>query len=121
MLGLTARYADSWNAYFTHTQNRAAGVAPLREKVDAACRAAGRDPATLTRTAAVLVTYGEVGAATLAPHWEFPPLTGAPDTIAAELRAYADEGISHLILWLEPNTLASIEAFAPVLEVLDRG
>jgi probable F420-dependent oxidoreductase len=121
MLGLTAQYADQWNAYFTHTKNRASGVAPLREKVDAACRAAGRDPATLSRTAAVLVSYGQIGAATLAPHWEFPPLTGAADEVAAELRAYADEGIDHLILWLEPNTLASIEAFAPVLETLDRG
>ena len=30
------------------------------------------------------------------------------------------EGISHIQLWLEPNTLESLEAFAPVLELLDR-
>jgi hypothetical protein len=29
-------------------------------------------------------------------------------------------GISHVQLWLEPNTLESLEAFAPVLERLDR-
>jgi hypothetical protein len=52
------------------------------------------------------------------PHWEFTPLGGSPEEMAANLRAYADHGVSHLILWLEPNTLESIEAFAPVLEAL---
>jgi hypothetical protein len=36
------------------------------------------------------------------------------------LRAYAREGVAHVQLWLEPNTLESVEAFAPVLELLDR-
>ena len=56
----------------------------------------------------------------LPPHWTFEPLAGPPERLAEELRAYAREGISHVQLWLEPNTLESIEAFAPVLELLDR-
>ena len=28
-------------------------------------------------------------------------------------------GITHVQLWIEPNTIAGIEAFAPVLDLLD--
>jgi alkanesulfonate monooxygenase SsuD/methylene tetrahydromethanopterin reductase-like flavin-dependent oxidoreductase (luciferase family) len=122
MLGLLAQYADLWNAYFTHTKNRPAGVAPLRDRVDAACREAGRDPATLGRTAAVFVDMapGRVASPPLPAHWSFGPLAGPPERLAEELRAYAREGIGHVQLWLEPNTVESLDAFAPVLELLDR-
>jgi alkanesulfonate monooxygenase SsuD/methylene tetrahydromethanopterin reductase-like flavin-dependent oxidoreductase (luciferase family) len=86
------------------------------EKVDAACEAAGRDPSTLERSAAVIVEVG--------PHepsaMTGPPLTGSPADIAAGLHDYADAGLSHVQIWLEPNTPAGIEAFARVLEELDR-
>jgi probable F420-dependent oxidoreductase len=122
MLTLLARYADLWNAYFTHTDNRPGGVAPLREKVDRACRAAGRDPATLVRTVAVFVDMapGRHAAPALPSHWTFAPLSGDAARLADELRAYAREGVAHVQLWLEPNTLESLEAFAPVLDLLDR-
>ena len=117
MLDLTARYADGWNTWFSGTGNTVEGLLPLLEKVDAACEAAGRDPTTLERSAAVIVEVG--------PHepsaMTGPPLTGSPADIAAGLRVYADAGVSHVQIWLEPNTLAGIEAFAPVLEELDRG
>jgi alkanesulfonate monooxygenase SsuD/methylene tetrahydromethanopterin reductase-like flavin-dependent oxidoreductase (luciferase family) len=121
MLSLLARYADLWNAYFTHTKNHPAGVAPLRDRIDAACREAGRDPATLGRTVAVFVDMAPGRRATppLPAHWVFAPLSGPPERLAEELRAYAAEGIGHVQLWLEPNTLESLEAFAPVLDLLD--
>jgi alkanesulfonate monooxygenase SsuD/methylene tetrahydromethanopterin reductase-like flavin-dependent oxidoreductase (luciferase family) len=121
MLALLARYGDLWNAYFSHTKNDPAGIPPLRDQVDAACRDAGRDPATLGRTAAVFVDMapGRRASPPLPVHWTFPPLAGPPERLAAELRAYAREGIGHVQLWLEPNTLESLEAFAPVLEILD--
>jgi alkanesulfonate monooxygenase SsuD/methylene tetrahydromethanopterin reductase-like flavin-dependent oxidoreductase (luciferase family) len=122
MLALLAEYADLWNAYFTHTRNRPAGVGPLRGRVDAACRQAGRDPGTLGRTVAVFVDMapGRRASPPLPAHWAFEPLAGSPDRLAEELRAYAQEGVSHVQLWLEPNTRESLEAFAPVLERLDR-
>jgi alkanesulfonate monooxygenase SsuD/methylene tetrahydromethanopterin reductase-like flavin-dependent oxidoreductase (luciferase family) len=97
-------------------------VPPLRERVDAACRQAGRDPATIGRTVAVFVDMAPRKKASppLPVHWTFEPLAGSADRLADELRAYAREGISHVQLWLEPNTLESLEAFAPVLERLDR-
>jgi alkanesulfonate monooxygenase SsuD/methylene tetrahydromethanopterin reductase-like flavin-dependent oxidoreductase (luciferase family) len=117
MLELTARHADGWNTWFSSTGNRVEGLVPLLDKVDAACASAGRDPSTLKRSAAVIVEVG--------PHepsaMTGPPLTGSPAEIAADLRAHADAGLSHVQVWLEPNTPAGIEAFAQVLEELDRG
>jgi probable F420-dependent oxidoreductase len=123
MLGLAARHADLWNAYFSHTKNSPREVPTLREKVDAACRAAGRDPQTLGRTVAVLADLRsphQKAPLVLPPHWTFEPLRGDPERLADEMRAYAAQGIGHVVLWPEPNTIESIEAFAPVLARLDR-
>jgi hypothetical protein len=82
--------------------------------VAAACQAVGRDPATLSRlVGARVAVLGRTvpGAA---------PLTGSMQEIAAALRAFADEGITHLQVALAPSTLEGIAAFAPVLAVLDR-
>jgi alkanesulfonate monooxygenase SsuD/methylene tetrahydromethanopterin reductase-like flavin-dependent oxidoreductase (luciferase family) len=117
MLELSARHADTWNTWFSGTGNTLEGLRPLLARVDAACEAVGRDPRTLERSAAVIVEVG--------PHepsaMTGPPVTGSAAEIAAELRAYADAGVSHVQVWLEPNTPAGIAAFAPVLEALDRG
>ena len=88
-----------------------------------ACAAEGRDPATLWRSAAVLVE----GAGAVPEG--FPegatgrgrPQSGAPAQLADLFRAYAAEGISHLQVWVNPTTVAGLEQLAPVLEALDRG
>jgi probable F420-dependent oxidoreductase len=120
MMRLAAAHADGWNAWFTWYGNRPEGIAALREKVDAACAAEGRDPTTLERTVAVLVQVenGEV-AARGGPEEKAPPLRGSPDRVAETLRAFAAEGISHVQLVIDPNTVASIERLGPVLEILD--
>jgi probable F420-dependent oxidoreductase len=122
MLRLTAEYADAWNAdWFTRPEE----VPPIRAEVDAACADVGRDPATLERTLALLID---------APGWRpqpgadwptdmrghRPPATGTAEELASLLRGFAAEGVSHVQVWLAPSTLAGIEAFAPVLAVLDR-
>ena len=122
MLRLTARFADSWNAWFTRTGNSPAGVAPLRVKVDAACAEVGRDPATLERTVAILVDLtGGSGVPRSLSSGEVPALTGSPEELADTLRAFAREGIAHVQAHVAPMTLAGVERFAPVLELLDRG
>jgi probable F420-dependent oxidoreductase len=122
MLRITAPYVDSWNAWFVDTGNRAAGVGPLREKVDAASAAAGRGPTAIERTVAVHVrlpggsgrTMGDESTVDTAP-----PLEGSDDLIAEELRAYAREGIGEVQLVLDPIDRPSIERFAGVLRLLD--
>jgi alkanesulfonate monooxygenase SsuD/methylene tetrahydromethanopterin reductase-like flavin-dependent oxidoreductase (luciferase family) len=122
MLAITVPHVDAWNAWFNAFGNRPAGVPALRERVDTACAGAGRDPATIARTLAVQVRLpggsgrimGEVGQPPTAP------VTGSPDEIADILRAFASQGISHVQLVVDPITLASLDALAPVLEALDR-
>ena len=120
MLRLTAQFADSWNVYFSRTGNSPARVPPLRELVDAACLAEGRDPATLERTVAVLVdlTDGRGVPKSVNPS-AATPLSGTPEEIAGALRAYAAEGVTHVQLYILPMTLAGLERFAPVLALLD--
>ncbi len=115
MLRLTAQYADIWNAVAKPVEELPA----LRERVDAACREVGRDPATLERTVGGM-TIDLTGEADRAEGARFP-LRGSPEELAEILRAYAPEGITHLQVIPAPRTLAGIEAFARVLEVLDRG
>jgi probable F420-dependent oxidoreductase len=121
MLRIAAPHVQAWNSWFADIGNRADGIAPLREVVDAACRDVGRDPAEIERTVAVLVQLpggtGRIqGSYAEAPP---PPLQGDPQRIAETLRGYAREGISHVQLVIDPITRASIEAFAPVLRLLD--
>jgi alkanesulfonate monooxygenase SsuD/methylene tetrahydromethanopterin reductase-like flavin-dependent oxidoreductase (luciferase family) len=123
MLAIGAPHIDAWNAWFADTGNRPEGIARLRAKVDAAARGAGRDPASIERTVAVLVrlTGGQGRIRGDGNQVGSPPLAGDPDAMAESLRAYAREGIGHVQLVLDPITLASLEEFAPVLELLDHG
>ena len=122
MLRITAPHVDSWNAWYADTANSPAGVAPLAAKVDAACVAAGRDPAEIERTVAVHVRMPGGTGRTMgdsAFSQAIRPLEGATAEMAEELRDYARAGIGHVQLVIDPITRESIERFAPVLEMLD--
>jgi probable F420-dependent oxidoreductase len=122
MLRITAPHADAWNAWYVDTGNSAAGIARLRDRVDAAAREAGRDPSDIARTVAVLVQLsggtGRQAGATSEDH-ATRALAGAPAQIADELRAYAREGIEEVQLVLDPITAASIAELEPILRALD--
>ena len=122
MLEITVPHVDSWNAWYRQTGNHPEGVARLRDTVDAACRAAGRNPADIERTVAVLIELPEGSGRKEAyeASLEAPALKGTPQEIAEELRRYAREGIGHVQLIVEPMTEASLEALAPALAILDR-
>ena len=115
MLDLCARHADLWNGW---GKNDPAAIPPVREVVDAACRAVGREPASLARTVSVLV---DLPGAAGRPREQPPFLTGSAAELAETFRGFAREGISHVQVVLDPNSVAGIERLAPVLELLDRG
>ncbi len=111
LLRLTAELADHWNGGL----RRAAEVPELIGRVDAACRVAGRDPTSLTRSVEALVR-------TLPDPDDVKPedreLRGTPPELAGALTEYANNGIDEIQVQLRPNTRAAVEAFAPVLAAL---
>jgi alkanesulfonate monooxygenase SsuD/methylene tetrahydromethanopterin reductase-like flavin-dependent oxidoreductase (luciferase family) len=116
MLGLLATYGEIWNGWARQTVD---DIRADRALVDAALEANGRDPATVARSVCLLVdTPMRVGRPS-------EPRLGTcfptPDALAEHLLAYAAEGISHVQLWFDPNTLAGVEWAAQALPMLTRG
>jgi len=54
------------------------------------------------------------------PEEPAPALRGSPEELAAELRRFALEGISHVQLVVDPITVGSIERLGETLAALDR-
>lgn len=111
MLRLVARYADAyntvWHSDVSQSVQRFANVA-------AACRAAGRDPATLMRTSGSNVLVPDAGEAPDAPA---SAMTGSAQEIAEKLWAFHTEaGVSHMTVILDPWTTRGIERFGKVIE-----
>ena len=117
--GITCR-VQAWNAWYTWFDNSVEGYRPMRDAVDAACVAAGRDPAEVERTLALLVGFpGGMGRSIgnlKAP--DVTPLPSDPATLAATLRAFEAEGVAHVQLVLDPINAETIVGLAPMLKEL---
>ena len=59
MLQITLPHVDAWNGWHLWFGNSVAGYLALRDRIDAACRAVGRDPADVDRTVALLVAFAD--------------------------------------------------------------
>ena len=111
MLRLTACYADAWNTVW---HKSASDAAPKIEAIEAACAEVGRDPKTLVKTAGGNIARpGYTGA-------RANSFEGDDEQTAANLAAFRDLGFRHFVAGLDPATPQSIEAFAKVIELLDR-
>jgi alkanesulfonate monooxygenase SsuD/methylene tetrahydromethanopterin reductase-like flavin-dependent oxidoreductase (luciferase family) len=113
MLRLTARYADVWNGWVSFGRSHADVVPPMRKRLDEACLAEGRDPATLQRSLAIQIALTGRGI----PGSE--PISGSPEEIAVSLRALAAEGIDHVQITLVPTTLEMVTRFGAVIDLLN--
>jgi alkanesulfonate monooxygenase SsuD/methylene tetrahydromethanopterin reductase-like flavin-dependent oxidoreductase (luciferase family) len=119
MLAITLPYVDAWNAWYTWFGNNVTGYAALRERVDAVCQSAGRDPAEVERTVALFVELpGAVGRRTAFADEVVEPLPGDPAALGDALHGFEDAGVGHVQLVLDPITVASIERLAPTIEQL---
>jgi alkanesulfonate monooxygenase SsuD/methylene tetrahydromethanopterin reductase-like flavin-dependent oxidoreductase (luciferase family) len=116
LLRLTARYADAWNTTWIASPTE---LMPLLQAVDAACAEAGRDPSTLERSACIYLDMpGRIGRF---PRPEFvPPPVRTVAENADELRTYAELGLSHVMVWLDPCTPESVAAFGESLRLFGR-
>lgn len=117
MLRLAAELADEWNAGMRTPRD----LAPMTAALDAALDAAGRDPASIGRSAEALVEpagrAGDEADVDTRGSWD-RPLCGPPATIAAGLRRYAELGCAHVQVQLRPNSIEGLRAFVPVIEAL---
>ncbi len=119
MLGITLPHVAAWNAWYQWFGNSVEGYLPLRDQVDAACREVGRDPAEVERTVAVLVGFpGAEGRSSAVAEENFEPIDGDPATLVPALRAFADAGVGHVQLVLDPITVESIVALEPAVAAL---
>jgi len=115
-LGLAVQHADIWSDYARESSLPDAFETVLAQ-LDAACAELGRDPASLGRSIGVIVEpldehdAEETGLGV--------PITGTADEIAATIRRFAGMGVTRIELLPWPNTPASLEALAPVLQLLD--
>ncbi len=121
VLAATLPYVDSWNSWHAWFGNEPDGLRTMLADIDAACAAAGREPAAVERTVAMLLGLsGTSGREQGNPERDSAaPFIGTPDETAAVLRAYADLGVSHVQLVLDPITMDSIAEAAAVLAALD--
>jgi len=99
MLRLVAEHADAWN---TAWLGPASQLEPRLTGLREALAAAGRDPATLDVTVGINVVLPELSDTPLEVGQN--ALTGAPQELGEELRAYRRAGAAHLITALEPGT-----------------
>jgi len=100
MYALTARYADRWNAAWFGHWEQADELRTRLANLASALDAAGRDPASITRTAGLDAAFP---ALTTEPT-EDGGIAGTAEEVGAALRVYAEAGIDEVICHCEPGT-----------------
>jgi alkanesulfonate monooxygenase SsuD/methylene tetrahydromethanopterin reductase-like flavin-dependent oxidoreductase (luciferase family) len=114
MLGLVAKYADAYHTDVLADLESTQGAEELFRTVDEACRAIGRDPATLARTSGAPIAVE--GADEIPGGAPAVCLRGSTEQIAEKLAAYAALGVRHFTFWLYPLSMQGIERLAPIVE-----
>ena len=117
MLDLAVRHADTWS-WYVEERSDLEEFGPRLAAMEAACLAAGRDPATIGRSAGIVV---EPTAVTGAADVLGVPVAGSAAEIATAFRGFEAGGFTQLELMLWPPTMPALEAMAPVLAELRRG
>lgn len=104
MLALTAAWADAWNAaWFGGVDGR---MRALLAALDAACREAGRDPATLRRTVGIRLHDPGAGGG------DRTGLAADADGLAAVFDGLAAAGIDDAIVWSLSKSASALDRIA---------
>jgi probable F420-dependent oxidoreductase len=114
MLRLAARYGDAWNSVWHSTVDE---VRAERARLQEACAEVGRDPATIDFTAGVVVGLSPRER----PAGATQPIGGTPEEVAATLKEIVGLGASHVVIWLDPFTMADVEKLGRVVELARAG
>ena len=115
MLRVAARHADIWS-WFVEERSDIAEFGPRLEAIVAACEAIDRDPASIGRSAGIIV---EPTAVTGSEKALGVPVRGTASEIADAIRSFQAGGFTQVEVLLWPPTPAALDAMLPVLELLD--
>jgi alkanesulfonate monooxygenase SsuD/methylene tetrahydromethanopterin reductase-like flavin-dependent oxidoreductase (luciferase family) len=115
MLRLAALHADIWS-WYVQERSDLVEFGPQLAAIESACVEAGRDPASIGKSAGIVVeptsfTGSEAVLGT--------PVRGSAREIADAFRAFGTAGFTNLELLVWPPTSAALDALAPVIELLD--
>jgi alkanesulfonate monooxygenase SsuD/methylene tetrahydromethanopterin reductase-like flavin-dependent oxidoreductase (luciferase family) len=113
MLSIALPHVDWWNTWYDRYGNTVEGFGELNAIVTAAAERAGRDPADVQRSTAVLVELDRD--AVKRPHSDRRAEPILVDGLRAHLDALAGAGADEAILILRPIDEASIRAVAAAL------
>ena len=111
MLSIGLPHVASWNTWFSRYGNTVDGFAAENAGIDAAAERAGRDPATLERSACVFVSVESAGMRN--NDEDVQPIPAAE--LGAHLEALAQAGADEAILVADPITEASIRSLGTVI------
>ena len=92
---------------------------PILLGLDAACRDVGRDPASMRRSAGLMVSLTDEPFTIGHVNWAAGGLRGWPAELAAALRAFAAEGLDEVQLGIWPATPAAVETVGEAVARLD--
>ncbi len=115
MLRAAAPHVDMWNTWHVWFGNSPAGLRPLIEELEDACREVGRDPASIEKTAAIYVQMSR-GVGRRAGSEDRPEATPIrAGEVAEKLADFAGAGIGHVQVVLDPIDAAAVEELADTL------
>jgi probable F420-dependent oxidoreductase len=117
MLALTLPYVSAWNSWYSDFDNDPGRVAALIEKIDDACREAGRPPEEVAKTVAVYIGFGD----TPSRRTGGSPLIGTVDDIVGNLLVIAAAGVNHVQAILDPIIPETIEKLGEIAARLRPG
>jgi alkanesulfonate monooxygenase SsuD/methylene tetrahydromethanopterin reductase-like flavin-dependent oxidoreductase (luciferase family) len=109
MLAIALPHVDAWNTWYTHYGNTAEGFAHHNGEVTEAAERAGRDPASIERSACVFVEVAPAGERSR----DVAPVH--VDRLADHLRSLAEAGADEAILVVDPITESSIRLLRTAL------
>lgn len=113
MLELAARYAHQYNSAWHGEPDHAATLHRRLESLRQAAGVAARDPSTLTLTVGVVVRFedlldGDAGGDDAERAGAADVIRGSTTRITEALAGYADLGVDHLIVQLEPPSREAV-------------
>ena len=120
MMGIMARYADAWNS---DRRNDVDELLDIQARVDAAWSRQGEiPPRSSAWWGSRWMCWMSSGRRPPRQYIKrFWPYSGSAEQIAEAIVGYSRAHVDHMLVWIDPVSVEGVEAFAPVLELLDRG